>query len=152
MEYYRQKQKGRTALMILSFPMAVIIVLFIRGISRGNPVSSLWEILLAGVVMGLFMLLMSWMEIIVQEEHIEIILGPGLYRKKIDIRNIRNISEEKIPWYSSGVKRIHKGWLIGVDSSPALRLEFKNGKFLVLGTEDPGDLTRAIKARMDQLN
>lgn len=152
MEYYRQKQKGRTALMILSFPMAVIIVLFIRGISRGNPVTALWEILLAGVIMGFFMVLMSWMEIIVKDDYMEIILGPGIYRKKIDIRDIRNISEEKIPWYSSGVKRIHKGWLIGVDSSPAVRLEFNNGKCLVLGTEDPGNLTRAIRARMDEMS
>lgn len=137
--------------MILSFPMAVIIVLFTRGVSRGHPISSLWQILAAGLIMGFFMFLLSWMEILVIDDRIEIIMGPGLYRKKLDIRNIKELDTTKIPWYSTGIKKIRKGWLVGVDSSPGLRIEFKDGKCLVLGTDDLDRLMNVVQERMESL-
>ncbi len=137
--------------MILSFPMTIIIVLFTRGVSRGHPISSLWQILAAGIIMGFFMFLLSWMEISVIDDRIDIVMGPGLYRKKLDIRNIQELTETKIPWYSTGIKKIRNGWLVGVDSSPAIRIDFTNGKCLILGTEDMEKLMAVIRERMESL-
>ncbi len=137
--------------MILSFPMTVIIVLFTRGVSRGHPISSLWQILAAGLIMGFFMFLLSWMEITVIDDRIEIVLGPGLYRKKLDIRNIQELTVTRIPWYATGIKKIRNGWLVGVDSSPGIRIDFKDGKCLVLGTEDVERLMAVLEERMGSL-
>lgn len=138
--------------MILSFPMALLIVLFIRGLSKVDNILSLWQILLAGLILALFMLLMSWLEITVLDEEMEIVLGPGIYRKRLRLADITAISPSRIPWYSSGIKKIDGGWLVGVDSPEAVRIDFKNGKCLVLGTEEPEKLMKVIRERLELLS
>ena len=146
MTIYSHRDKGKIPLIILSVPTSITLVLFIRGFSTGKAPSSIWQIFLALILLILTMLFVSFMETRIDSGKLHIIFGPRMFSTSIPVDKIVNISQRFIPWYSTGVKKIHKGWLFSVCSGWGLLIELSDGKRYIIGSGDPEGLEQALKA------
>jgi len=145
MAIYSHRDKGKIPLMILSIPTSITLVLFIRGLSTGKAPSSIWQILLALILLVLTMLFVSFMETRVDSEKLVITFGPRFFAKSIPLDDIAHIGKMFIPWYSTGIKKIRKGWLFSVCPGWGLLIELSDGKRYIIGSGDPEGLEEALK-------
>ncbi|GEM_PF-1103084 len=142
---YSQRQKGKTAVIILSIPLVVMLVLLSRGLSQVESFLDVWQLALGSILVLTGMIFMSSLKVTVGSGILRIDLGPGHFGKKIPLSDISEIERTTIPWYSSGIKRIRNGWLFSVDGSPGLEITLNSGKRYIIGTDDPDGLEKAIK-------
>ena len=140
MERYRHNQ---TAWVTLG--MCVVMTVFFYGIhkldagggSRNNFVISV-------AILALVAVMFFRMETCVTDEALTLRLGIGLLRKTVRMDAIASVTRVLIPWHSIGIKIIHGGWIWSASGRKALELRLANGRRLVVGTDDPDGLYRAL--------
>jgi len=98
----------------------------------------------AGTLFGVIMLLFTSMTIRVTEDVLEVVMGPGLVRKRIPFDQIEGLSVKPIPWYSMGLKKIAGGWLYCVGPSKGLEIFLENGGHYIVATDDLEGLREAL--------
>jgi len=82
----------------------------------------------------------------VNENRVEARFGPGLFRKKIAINDIRSCKAVKNHWYYGwGVRLTPHGWLYNVSGLDAVEFEMKNGSKCRIGTDEPDKLCECVK-------
>lgn len=103
--------------------------------------------------MALFVLLiplLGWLTVTMDEEAVTARFGVGLIRKKIKIKDIQNAAQVRNKWYYGwGIRMGPSGWMYNVSGLDAVEIELKNaGKFRI-GTDEPEELARAIRQRIE---
>jgi len=102
------------------------------------------EIIFIGII-----LLMYQLKITIDDSKISILLGIGLIKKSILLKNIAITSMKKvsIPWYYGiGIRLTPYGMLYNVQPGPALLIHSKNNKRSILvGTKDAYKLMDIIQ-------
>jgi hypothetical protein len=140
MERYRHNQ---TAWVTLG--MCVVMTVFFYGIHKlaaGGGSTNNFVITVA--IMALVAILFFRMETRVTDEALTLRLGIGLLRKTVRMDAIASVTRVLIPWHSIGIKIIHGGWIWSASGRKALELRLANGRRLVVGTDDPDGLYRAL--------
>lgn len=119
------------------------------GSWNGIPGSlEFWPLVVAAIVMALVVVVFTVMTVTVDDSSIEAAMGFELIRERVPVSEIESIEEVIIPWHSVGFKKISGGWLYSVAISGGVDIRRKNGKRLIIGSDDPEGLLQAIRLRM----
>lgn len=145
MKQYSKFQFGWVMTIIFFAVILFITILYIYQWGN-NPIPTpayiAFLVLFSGVLLTFY-----GMTVIIDEGHIIVKLGIGLYRRKIDLSSV--ISAEVIvypPYYGYGIRLIPKGILYNVSGKHAIQLKLKQTRRIILiGTEDWDNLKAAIE-------
>ncbi|MCZ7643979.1 MAG: hypothetical protein M5U26_01635 [Planctomycetota bacterium] len=100
-----------------------------------------------GLLLGAVGLLFHQLRVEVQPDAVELALGPGLLRKRIEFREVRAARAVRNHWLMGwGIRWIGKGWMWNVSGLDAVELEYANGRVFRIGTDDAANLLAAIQA------
>lgn len=101
------------------------------------------------MVMALFILAsLGALTVTVDEHHVAIKFGYGIFRKKFSTREIASVTQVKNHWYNGWGIRLWfwpKMWIFNVSGFDAVEIRMKNGKIYRIGTDEPEKLEVAIK-------
>jgi hypothetical protein len=138
---YRHTQFG-TLLLIVFVAAAVVIVS--ASLSGGTYGPALIAVPVLAVIFALF----GTLTVVVGEERLECRFGPGLIRRRVALADVERAEAISLPWYYGwGVRFTPQGWLYRVSGTTAVRLTLTGGKRVLIGTDEPGRLVRAIAGR-----
>ncbi len=109
------------------------------------------EIWFVTALLSSIMLLFSTMTITIKDQEIQWYFGPGFWKKKLPLTQIRQVSVEKAQWYHGfGIRLRLNGWMYRVSGASLVVLELENGTTVSLGTNDSAHLVRAIEEKLSQ--
>ena len=106
-----------------------------------------WMFISLGVALLMFALLFLFyaIRIEIEEETIQMTMGPGLVKKQwalADVVSAKAVRTRLIDGW--GIKLTKEGWLYSVSIPHAVHITFKNGKGVLLGTDEPEELLEAL--------
>jgi hypothetical protein len=105
------------------------------------------------LTMGAFLLiipLFGWLTVTVDGGALTARFGIGLFRKRIPLRAIRGAAPVRNKWYYGwGVRLGPWGWMYNVSGLDAVEIELQDGGRFRLGTDEPEELERAIRQRIE---
>ena len=139
---YQHTQKGFVILNV--FALAGVSVVLIQYLT-GNTVYGVTAIILTGLaVVGW---LFSSLTITVTPEKLVWHFGPGWWHHSLDRSEIISAKPVRTKWwYGFGIRRVPGGWLYNVSGLDAVAVERKDGKTVLIGTDQPEELVGAISA------
>ena len=148
-DWYKNRQVGWKTMVVLSLilGMMALAVLFLdRAGAPGEARRMGWGL----TVVFLVVIFTNQMEIRVTEREVYVRWG-WLVGKHIPFSGIERIEPERIPWTRVGMKFSNGVSWFSVSTGPALRFRLKNGKAVVVGTDDPDGLLRVLQPLKPEL-
>jgi len=139
---YRHTQIGVVTVISILAALAVITWIGFRG---G------WSPLLLFALATTFGvgILFSSLTIEVGDSAFDCRFGLGLIRQRIALQDIRGVEAVRNPWYYGwGIHYTPRGWLYNVSGLDAIELTLASGKVFRVGTDEPGELTAALRQAM----
>lgn len=134
---------------ILGGTGAGILLILYLILTRGSS-GILLAVLLILIICAL---LFASLTIEVDRNTIDAWFGLGIICKSFRIDDVQDCQVVSNPWYYGwGIRLTPRGWLYNVSGTHAVEIEFKDGKKVRLGTDDPEGLNRAIKAVLGDYN
>ncbi|MFO8014107.1 MAG: hypothetical protein R6X20_12475 [Phycisphaerae bacterium] len=105
---------------------------------------------LAIAIGALVHLVLFWsMTVRVTDQVLEFWLGPGLVRRRIPLEQITDLETVRTRIRDGwGIRRTMLGRLYNVSGFRAVRVRLKTGKSILIGTNQPRALARAIRERL----
>lgn len=138
---YRHTQYGTFMFIVFLITGILIAVVALRILAEDRVLSA---ILMLGVYLLGFVMFYS-LTVEISEEKLKFWFGIGVVRKTIALSEIQSTKEVKNPWYYFwGVKSIPGGWFFAIAPGTAVEIEFRDGKIIQLGTNQPKILNQAI--------
>jgi len=135
---YSHKQVGTLVIAVMSIlGLAVAIA---SGFMEG------WPIMFAMLALfGIIAIVFGSMTVEVENGHMQFWFGTGLIRKSYEIRDIDSAAVVKNRWYYGwGIRLTPHGWLYNVSGMMPVKLTLVSGKTLLVGSDEPVDLVKAI--------
>ena len=135
---YHHTQPG-TVLRVIWLIVAVWLLLF--------AALSTWVLYIVVAAVSLVFLLFHSLTVTIDDEHIRMSFGLGLFRKRIPLsrvvscRTVRNRL-----WYGFGIRYVFGGWMWNVSGMDAVQLTYEDGHHFRIGTDEPEALNEAITA------
>ncbi len=134
---YRHTQVSRATLGAVAVGVAAAAVWSVRV---ANPGPVVIAVLLGGVVA-----LFSTLTVVVRHQVLDISFAPGLIRRRIPLRRIRDVRVVRNPWYYGwGIRMTPSGWLWNVSGLDGVELQFDNGGRFRVGTDEADALVTAL--------
>lgn len=100
---------------------------------------------------GLVLALFGWLTVTVASDSVRVAFGIG-YRRSIPVSDIRSAKTARSPWWAGwGIRFVPRGFLYNVAGRQVVDLELSGGGRVMIGTDDPGGLARAINDRIAEL-
>jgi hypothetical protein len=86
----------------------------------------------------------------VTTEKIIVSFGPGIIKKRIELKAVKTVDTVKSPWYYGwGIRIIPNGVLYNISGSDGVELRFNDRKGIIrIGTKDPLTLKNEIEKRL----
>ncbi|MAG48088.1 hypothetical protein CL617_05785 [archaeon] len=138
---YQKSQFGKV--IVIPLAAALIIAIFLETFQYNSITILVLAIFL------LVLLLFYKLTVIVNNEHIKLIFGIGLIRKKFSLKDINSCQVVRNKWwYGFGIRLFPGGWLFNVSGLDAVEILMKNGKKYRIGTEEPKVLQRTIQTSL----
>jgi len=135
---YRHTQVGRITIAVMAIAWVAMLWWSVR-------VSQPASVMLA-VLFGCLLALFSTLTVIVRDQAIEVFFGPGLIRRRIPLRRIREVREVRTPWYYGwGIRLTPYGWLWNVSGLGGVEVQFDDGRRFRIGSDEPAKLAEAIR-------
>lgn len=133
---YRHTQVGRTTLGAVGVAVLVAIVWSLR-VANAAPV----VLLLIGGVLALF----SRLTVVVRDQVVDISFWPGLIRRRIPLRHIREVRVVRNRWYYGwGIRLTPHGWLWNVSGLGGVELRLGDGRRFRIGSDEPDVLATVL--------
>lgn len=99
-------------------------------------------------VVGLLHWIVYSMTIEVSENGLGWYFGPGLWKKRILLKDIARVQRVRIPWwYGVGIKYTPQAWVYLVASGDGVEIQTINNEVVRLGTDDVDQLIGALRHR-----
>lgn len=137
---YRHTQIGYLIIAVIGAAAAVSYAIVGPG---AGPFRAIY--LLLGLVLALFYKL----SIVVEDGWLRASFGLGLIRRRVDLREVREVRVVRSPWYYGwGLRWIPRGWLWRVSGFRTVELEFDNWRRFQLGSDEPEKLAEALRRRL----
>lgn len=74
--------------------------------------------------------------------------GPGVWRKRVSLADIREVEVTRTRfWNGWGIRLTPRGWLYNVSGLDAVLIRTRDGKSVLIGTDEP----RRLKAAIDRV-
>ncbi|SDJ45184.1 hypothetical protein SAMN04488540_10891 [Ferrimonas sediminum] len=142
---YRHTQHGVAVLLIVA---AAALLLSMAASAQAGQM--MW---LAFLILAVVAVLFSSLTIEVNRMRICWFFGPWFWKRTLPVSEVQSVRVVHNQWYQGlGIRWIPKGWLYNVSGTEAVELTCKDGKVVRLGTNDPGNLLRTIKAQLEELD
>ena len=149
MRLYHHRQPARTMWLVMGLTLVLIAILtgsFALFTPAGNRGAFGWVLLLVVALMAFAGWLFGALTVTVDESRIVIAFGPGWPRKTIPLTQVRGAGPVRNRWwYGWGIRLTPHGWLWNVSGLDAVEVELSHGRCLRIGTDEPQELTAAIR-------
>lgn len=139
---YEHTQIGYTTLALLITGIAAVTFwLVVSGFT--------WAGFVLLVVLDLSLIVFSTLTVELKDGGLELTFGPGIYHRRIDLREVRDCFVARNPWFSGwGIRWFPGGRLYNISGTQAVVLTMQNGKQYRIGTDEPQRLLLAIRQAM----
>jgi hypothetical protein len=120
-----------------------IVVVSIAGSQEPSMPGWVWltPLLIVGIVS-----LFSSLHIAVDRDCLHWSFGPGIWRKSILLSNISAVDITRTTfWNGWGIRWTRRGWLYNVAGFDAVMVTTRDGKSVLLGTDEPSRLAAALR-------
>ena len=135
---YRHTQVGAATLLGLG---TASVAAAWWGLRAAQP-----ELLTAALIVGVVLVLFSTLTVVVREGAMVVFFGPGLIRRRIPLRRIRDVRVVRTSWvYGWGIRLTPSGWLWNVSGLDGVELQFDDGHRFRVGTDEPTRLAEALR-------
>lgn len=142
--HYRHRQTGTVILASLGAGLFLILVIFLLVPPANTPA----RLILAGVaaVMLLPLWLFGTLSAEVTDREVRAWFGPGLVRRRIALRDVREARAVRNSWwYGYGVRLVPHGWMFNAAGLDAVEIVLASGRRFRIGTDEPRELLAAIE-------
>jgi len=138
---YQHTQYSKVLFLLLGLPFTVCLLAALTIPSQQYTLLSISAAI--GIVAGLF----SSLTIRVGDRFLHWRFGPGVVSKKIALAQIKHFEITRTTWLEGwGIHYTSRGWLYSVSGFDALLITLKDGKRLMLGSNDVVKLHAALSA------
>jgi hypothetical protein len=135
---YRHTQIGHTTIVFLV--IALMVTLY------GAALTAHPALIASAVLVGLVLILFSTLTVIVRDQTVEVFFGPGLIRRRISLRRIRDVRTVRTPWYYGwGIRLTPSGWLWNVSGLRGVEIQFDDGHTFRIGSDEPDRLAEVLR-------
>ena len=149
-EHYRHTQIGYAAIVTVGLVVALSVWLYFQ---LGGPTGATWPMLFVGLFFLVLLVLLCTQTVVVRDEEVEIRFGPGLIRKRYQLRKFTSVKVVRNWWwYGFGIQCIVRGWLYSVGGLHAVELRKEDGKVVRIGTDELEALEAALRKAIAALN
>lgn len=140
---YLHQQIGWVTLLLL---LVVALIIYVAFQQTGAAIVGSLALLIPILVAFLF----GTLTVEVDRERLRIRYGVGLIRKSWAIRDIASAAAVRNPWYTGwGIRLLPSGVVYNVGGFDAVEVTMESGKRFRIGTDEPAELERAIRARVN---
>ena len=141
---YRHVQAGTAMIALFSVPFAICMASAVT-----HPQLRGFQIGIC-IVLAVLILLFSSMTTRVTGAGLSWHFGYGFIRKHIDLRDIDRAEITRSTWIDGwGIHYTRRGWIYNVSGFDAVLVRQRNGKSMLIGTNDPVGLWEALQLRID---
>jgi hypothetical protein len=139
MTTYQHTQFGSAIVWPLILTIVISCVLaFVAPVMRAA--------LLIAVPLVLVLFFFWKLTITIDDKSLRAAFGPGFIYKQIPLSQIESAIPVRIKWWEGwGIHLSRFGWLYNVSGLDAVAIRLRDGKQLALGTDQPDELTAAIR-------
>ena len=107
--------------------------------------------LIVSIILLVCLVLFYRLRITIDDETLCASFGPGIIRKRVRLEEIVGCEPIRIRgWYGWGTHLTPYGWLYNVSGLDAVAITLRDGRKFALGTDDPDELTEAIRRYTSQ--
>jgi hypothetical protein len=145
---YEHTETGWVIIVVMGATMAGIYAAFTFGaMPGGGGVQALMQSLLLLSLLNFYR-----QRVTVDGQAVRLSMGLGLIRRRVPLAEIASAAPFKAPWlYGWGIHYVGDGWIFNVSSLDCVELRFKNGRRLLVGTDDQLALHAAIAGRLAKI-
>jgi hypothetical protein len=145
MERYRHTQIG-WVILVTAAGIAAIALPILWNLEVGL---ALWVF---SAIEFLLIFLFGWLRVTVTQDQVSVAFGIGLVRKSFQVSEIRAVREVRNSWvWGWGIRFTPAGTLYNVSGLDAVELRMVDGRGFRIGTDEPAELHRAIRAVTGEL-
>ena len=145
---YRHTQIGWAMIVILGGIVAFSTWILAR---TGGPASAVGVIV--AVLLVVCLLLFISQTVIVDEERVQLRMGPGLIRRSVPLSEIESVDRLRLPWWAVtyGIRMSLNGkrQLWRVSGAEAVDLTLSGERRLLVTTDEPDTLAAVIRAAVE---
>lgn len=139
---YLHQQLGIVPLLVA---LVIATVVYVAFATAGAQIIGLLVLLLVIVVSFLF----GSLTVGVDQKTVHLRFGAGLIKRSWAVRDIASAEAVRNPWYTGwGIRYLPGVTVYNVSGFDAVEITLHNGKRYRIGTNDPGGLESAIRARL----
>ena len=141
MSGYRHTQKSKWLVGILCLYAFIML-----GVATSLNDPPFWAASFALLVLvGAIAWLFSSLTVDICETDLKWFFGPGFWRKTIARADIVGAERARLKWwYGWGIRFTPQGWLYNVHGLDAVAVEQRNGKRILIGTDEPDAVVTAL--------
>lgn len=139
MDLYHHRQAGRMIVWpMVAISIAIVLLAFLVPGTLG------------GAILAIPLMLVAWMfsrlTISIDSQTLRARFGPGFFGKTVALADIIACEPVRIQWWEGwGIHLSRFGWLYNVSGWDAVVIRLRDGKQFALGTDQPNELTSAIR-------
>jgi hypothetical protein len=145
---YRHTQIGWTMILILG-----IIIAILAGAASASSGLAFAVVLSVIVLLAVCLVLFISQTVIVDDEQIELRMGPGLIRRTVSIADVEAVDRERLPWwaFAYGIRMSVDGkrQLWRVSGSETVDLRLSGERRLLITTDEPDALATVIRSAVE---
>jgi hypothetical protein len=95
------------------------------------------------------LLLFSTLTVSVRDRSIDVFFGPGVIRRRIPLRRVREVRTVRTPWYYGwGIRLTPFGWLWRVSGLGGVEIQFDDGHRFRIGSDEPERLAEVLRREL----
>lgn len=145
MNDYEHTETGWVIIASMGAAMAGIYAAFASGAMPGGAgAQALLQFVLLAALLNFYR-----QKVTVDGHAVRLRLGLGLIRRTVPLTEIAGAAPLRAPWlYGWGIHYVGDGWIFNVSSLDCVELRLKNGRRLLIGTDDQPALHAAIAGRL----
>ena len=139
MVHYQHRQRGRAVIVwILAMTPLILAVLAYAD--------QMVMLVPAAAIMLVSIVLFYALTVTIDERAITLSFGIGLVRRKIALADVSSCEIATCRWYYGyGIHYTPQGKLYNISGKLAVRLALRSGKAILVGTDEPDALCRALR-------
>lgn len=145
---YRHTQIGWAMILILG-----VIIAVLAGAATASGGFASVVVLSVIVLLVICLVLFVSQTVIVDDEHIELRMGPGLIRRQVPIDDVESVDRERLPWWAVayGIRMSVDGkrQLWRVSGSDTVDLRLSGQRRLLITTDQPDALATVIRSAVE---
>jgi hypothetical protein len=142
----KQYQHTQVGYLIIVVMIAAIVSI---GLSLANAGTNRVAVAVL-IILVAVLILFSSLTVSIMDNTLEVRFGPGIIRKRFNLRDIESCQAVKNSWYFGwGIRLTPYGWLYNVSGFQAVEIKLRRGSKFRIGTDVPQELESAIREALD---